>query len=331
MPEDKDEQTPGLKPTAEPRPLRPTVLPAVDATPRKKARGGASQANAPRTSTAGAPAVRSPTAVPGVESRRIAVSTQDLRLLSPGAAAEVYERARELVGTFVASERRAILWGHEAQKSYGDLVAATLTLSQAPLLGRVEGYLSRMMDILGAIDIMAIAGRSAGALGDLFRSANRKIDTPEELGVAKGELDQLLKHLGVALHDLLDLRDELEQHSRRVSEIAFEVEASMLAALFLSRHGPKGNDLLLERLNERSMSLAQTLAQIRSGDSMRELQIEQPVRMVRAVQDVALVMMPGFLGGLASAVALIERKGLTPTQAGELSHQLKDILQRLRT
>ncbi|MEO7999972.1 MAG: hypothetical protein ABI852_21145, partial [Gemmatimonadaceae bacterium] len=112
--------------------------------------------------------------------------------------------------------------------------------------------------------------------------------------------------------------------------IGVEVEASALAALFLSRHLQNVNSAVAEQFTERSMSLTQTLAQIRGGESLRAMQIEQPLRMVKAVQDVALVMMPGFLGGIASAHILIDQKRLTPTQAGELTYQLRDILQQLR-
>ena len=52
---------------------------------------------------------------------------------------------------------------------------------------------------------------------------------------------------------------------------------------------------------------------------------------MRAVQDVALVMLPGFLGGVAAALTLIRQKELTPTQAGELAYQLQGILQALHT
>ena len=54
---------------------------------------------------------------------------RDLRALSPGAAAVVCEQARALVSAFVldkATQRKAILWGHDLQQAHGNLVTEML-------------------------------------------------------------------------------------------------------------------------------------------------------------------------------------------------------------
>lgn len=79
------------------------------------------------------------------------------------------------------------------------------------------------------------------------------------------------------------------------------------------------------------MSLTQTVAQIRSGASLREVQIEQPLRLIEAIQNVALVMVPGFLGSIAALTTMLDsNRKLTPTEAGELTYQLRSILQQLQ-
>ena len=330
----KDDDTPEDAPVADAHTLRPTVLPTPTGAARKPSHEGKRPAvSAPRSRTS-TPSVKGPTAIPGVERRRIEVSSRDLKALSPGAAAEVHERAADLLRGLVVqqtSERKAILWGHEVQKSYGVLVAGTLALSQSPLLRKVEGYLTRMMDILGTIDVMAVCGHGGGGLGQLFKSVNTRIDSAEELGSAQAELDQLVGYLSTALHDLLDLRDQLEHHAAKVAQLALEVEASALAALFLSHHLQQQQPSVSQRFTDRSMSLTETLAQIHAGAPMRAMQIDHPIRVVGIVQRVVLVMMPGLLAGIASALVLLDRRGMTPTQAGELSYQLKHILQELHT
>ena len=72
------------------------------------------------------PVVRQPTAIAGAERKRIEVSVRDLRALSP---AVVYEQARALVSAFVldkATQRKAILWGHDLQQAHGNLVTEML-------------------------------------------------------------------------------------------------------------------------------------------------------------------------------------------------------------
>lgn len=271
--------------------------------------------------------------MPGVGRQRIEVRTHDLALLSPGVSAEVCQRAAELLRVFVvqkASERKAVLWGHALQKSYADLVTATLALSQTPLLRRVEGHITRLLDILASIDVMAMSGNRKQSFGELFRGASERIDTPDALASARAEIDELVRYLGDALHELLDLTEQLEAYARQVQRMAVDVEAAALAALFLAQHLQPERADIAQRFTDRSMSLTQTLAQIRAGEATLQLQREQPLRVVSVVQNVVLVMMPGLLAGIASALVLMERRGMTPTQAGELSYQLEQVLQQLQ-
>lgn len=190
-----------------------------------------------------------------------------------------------------------------------------------------------MADILGTIDIEAVcAGASrAGIFGEYFKKANSRIDTAAELEAARIELDQLVRLMGETLEQLLSFKETLEQQPRRIEDMGDDAEAAALAASFLSDHLRASRPPLSERFLERAMSLTQTVAQIRSGVSMREMQIEQPLRLIGAIQNVALVTVPGYLGIIASLTTMLEsNRKLTPTEAGELAYQLRNILQQLK-
>lgn len=273
--------------------------------------------------------------MPGAARTRIDVSTRDLQALSPGAAAPVYEQARALVGAFVvakASQRKAVLWGHDLQQSHGALVTEMLALARSPVLRQAQGYLARMMDILGSIDLVAACGHGGGGVvGRLFQGVNGRIDTPGELAKAEAELSQLLALMGAALEPLLDLKDRLLRLSGSMDGTAAQVEAAAIGALFLSQHLGRHDAALAQCFVERSMSLTQTLAQMRQADSTRELQIEQPIRLIGAIQNVALVVMPAFIGSIASITTLGAGKTtISPTEAGELAYRLRDIIDRLK-
>lgn len=323
MSEDNNKVASGPQRKAQSRSLRPTIV-----TPARR------NPIAPRGGGKG-PAVRVPTTIPGVERTRISVPLSDLKGLSPGAAPQIYDRALALIDGFVpekVTERKAVLWGHDLQKAYSDLVTETLRLTQAPVLRKVEGYLARMLEILGSIDLMAVCGHDrGGVLGQYFKGINKRIDTPAELTAAQAELDQLVQYMSAALDELLELKDQLEQHSSKVRNIAEGVEAAALAALVLARYFQPNNSVLASRFTERGNRLTQTLAQIRGSDVTREIQIEQPLGMVSAIQHVALVMMPGWLGSVASALTLLGRRNLTKTEASELTHQLREIITQLKT
>lgn len=276
-----------------------------------------------------------PTKIHGRERKRIPVTIADLSSLSPGAAPELRQRALRLIETFVvedATERSVVLWGHGLQSRYSDLVSQTLALVEADVLKRAADYIGRVTELLGSIDVMAACGVSGsdGVVGNYLKRMSRKIDTPEELDAARVELGQLVKLMGAALDDLLDHKEKLDRHMSQIDDLANEVETASLAAEFLSIYlrgpAPKLSQLFVER----GLSLTQTVAQIRSGASMREAQIEQPLRLVGAVRNVALVMLPAWLESIASVMTLAQIRKPTATEAGELAYKIGDILQQLK-
>ena len=323
----------GKKPSAP----KPTVFEPSPGTRRAPERSDEKSTAQERTvqQPSALPRLEKPTAITGTERKRVAVEAGDLRQIAPGVENRIVEQAMRLVAGFVVektNERKAIMWGHDLQRSYSEFAAETLALAQTPILRKVEGYLGRMMDILQAVDIMGACGYDSDLFGQYLKGINAKIDRPEELSAAQTELDQLVRYMSAALDELLDLKDKFERHAVRLEQIADEIEASALAALFLSRYLQKDKASVAQRFLERSMSLTQTLAQIRESAAVRDIQIEHPIRMVSAIQNVALVAMPDLLMGIATVVSLAARKtSLSQTEAGELNYKLRDIINRLAT
>lgn len=318
--------------------LRPTVIGPSGASLRKSADAALPAGGPAHPAPTGelAPVVHRPTAIPGAERVRIDVGPGELEAVSPGASAQAYAAARALIDSFLpdkATERKAILWAQELQKAYSELVTEALTLSRAPVLRKVEAYLSRTMDILGSIDLLAVCGHgSHGVLGRMLQRVNDRIDTPGELAQAHAELEKLVALMTAAQQELMDLKDRLLRVAEGTDAAAVQLEAAAIAALFLSRRLADGREAIAQRLAERAMSLTQTLALIREGGTTRNLQLEQPMRMIGAIQNVALVMLPGFIGSIASVAALSGAgTPVTPTEAGELGYRLRDIIERLKS
>lgn len=318
--------------------LRPTVIGAQGASLRRAANGRPRRDNAPAptaSSSAAAPSARQPTAIPGAERKRIEVASGQLEGLSPGAARAAYLQAQALIDAFVvdkATERKAILFGHDLQKAFSDSVSQALTLSRSPVLRKVDGYLTRTMDILGSIDLLAACGHGpTGVVGRIFQSVNTRIDTPGELASAQAELEKLVALMSAAQVELLDLKDQFLVVAERSEAAGTQLEGAAIAALFLSR-SRRLKDAVAQRFTERATSLTQTLMLLREGGATRALQLEHPIRMIGAIQDVVLVMLPGFIGNIASISALFARKAaITPTEAGELAYQLQSIIEKLKS
>lgn len=283
-----------------------------------------------------APRALKPTALPGIERKRIEVGPAHLTKIAPLASPDVVRRAIRILETFVldaATDRTAVLWGHQLQQQYSNLVSRTLELSHDDLLVKATGYINRMTAILTSVDIQAAADvpAGAGALRQYIKRLNSVIDTPDELESARVELDQLVRLMGSSLEPLLDLKETLERHSRRVDDMGLEVEAAALAAEYLSTRFSERRQDLSRRFLERSMSLTQTVAQIRGSSSLQVIQIEQPLSLIAAIQNVALVAVPGWLGSLAAMTTVLRgRHKPTPTEASELAYELRNIVQQLK-
>lgn len=336
-----------LRPTiVGPAALRPresaiaaTTEPAAVGLPQKPR--GLSEPVRPKPSSSIAPAslrpIARPTAIQGAEPERVMVEMEDLRRLAPQARPAVLKRALALVRGFVvngASERQAVLWGHETQQEYGLLVSQGLELARADALQRVAIHVNRMTTILGSIDLEAAcgAGPAPGVFSRLVRSTYARIDTPEELEAARGELDQIVQLLGETLPDLLSLKQSIEQHWQRIEVVGDETEAAALAAEFLAMRLQEKRPTLSRRYLDRSISLTQTTAQIREAASLRDAQIEQPARLVAVIQDVVLVRLPAWLGSVAALEASAAgHRRVTSTEAGELAHRLRGLLQQLNS
>lgn len=321
------------EPKGRPGRLSPTII----APPAARPRPAEPKRAEPAKPVPSVPAVSAPTAIPGIERKRIKVTAADMGRDGAGVAPAIAARAVKLVEGFVvegAKDRQVILWGHTAQQHYAELVSLTLALSQDQLLEKVRGYVGRMIDLLGSIDLEAICGvaPAAGPIDRLFRRANDRIDTPGELDSARDELDHLVRLTGAALEPLLTLGQSLEQQSRRIDAAGDEVEAAALGAAFLSEHLRTVQPALSQRFLDRSLSLTETALQIRSSASLRGTQIEGPLRLIAAIQNVALVTLPGWLGSLAALTSVSSAvRRPTPTEAGELAYRLRTILQQLKT
>jgi hypothetical protein len=333
MPDSTPPRTPGAKPADAQGKLRPTVIaaPAAKPTAAKVAERTGTVVKTCR------PAATEPTAIPGVERKRLAVDLSALRKAAPASTPAVLSRTLRLLQAVVVetmTDRDTILWGHRLQQDYSELMSRTLELAQDVVLTKVTGYVGRMTNILSSVNLTAVcaAGPDQGLLSRYLKSANRQIDTPAELDAARLELDQLVKLMGASMDQLLMFKATLEKHSNRIDDIGDEVDASALAALFLSEHLRDKQPALSQRFLDRSMSLTQTVAQIRGSASMRAEQIDQPLRLIAAIQTVALVTVPGWLGSIASLGAMLQSRRIpTPTETGELAYQLKSILQQLKT
>lgn len=317
----------------------PTTMPSVpepSQTPAPKPTTiSVSNSQPPKTKT-----VSTATAMPGKARKRIVLTLDELRAQHSAVKETVVQAALGLIQGLNlddATDRNAVMWGHDAQRAYGSLISTCLALSQSEDLTKVTGHINRVMEILGSINLKKIVGleESQGMLSRLFGGEGKTpIDTLPELKQAEDELSQIITLVSQRIDRLLALKEDLEKISRNIDDAGDTVEAHMIAAEFLSdyinRHQTsKGG--LAGRFSERSASLTQTLAQIRSSGSTMTLQVEQPLHLIASVQHVTLVMLPGWLGNIVSLRSLLAaRRQPSVTEINELGDQTQSIIDHLK-
>jgi len=212
---------------------------------------------------------------------------------------------------------------------------ATLILEVA---GRAAHSGMAHADGISAIEVLAAKIRKLHALTDY--ATGLTINVGKIAGgvsvntvapAARAEIDQIIRLMGNGLDELLDLRERLEKNAGVLETIAGEAEAAALAALYLSDHLRPTAPAIADNFLSRSMSLTQTLTQIRGNSSIRDMQRQHPIEIIGAIQNATLVSMPDFLASLAAINALGLRDAvLSPTQANELNYKLHDIIQQLK-
>ncbi len=277
-----------------------------------------------------------PTSIPGTKRKRLAVTIDDLERRNVGTKESVLKASLDLILVMNLDdlkERDVVMWGHDLQRRYSELVTKCLTMSQSDDLKNTKRNIARILEILETIDLQAVFLPQGGILSRFTPKSKKKIDTLDELETAQDELRQLLDLLDKRLGGLLTLKEDLDLVSGEIDEIGDSVEASAITAAFLADQIAQMqhvNQHLSQRFADRGMSLVQTLVQIRGSSSMRETQIEQPLALISKVQDVALVMVPGLVGTIVSLKTLTEQNQKpTVTTVAELGDQIGLIVQKL--
>jgi len=279
-----------------------------------------------------------PTVISGKARVRIPVTTEELLADNPGTPSDIIGLATQRVletNLDAIKSTSVVLWGAELQKKYSENVLQLLQCSQDECLSKASTQVSRVIEILDAIDIRGVCEyRADGMISKMFKNSNKEYDTPEELMHAEKELKHLTSLLSDQLKRLTQLQATLQKLVGEIELSGREIKAAALAAAFISKY-LQSQGLEAEKLSnqffERSMSLTQTEAQIMENDSARKMQLEYPLNLITVIQNAVLVMVPDWLGSISSIRSILDaKKRISVTEINELSDWQKKIVRTLK-
>ena len=180
------------------------------------------------------------------------------------APAQVVQAAQAHLAQMIAAHtthKTALFWGQGLQETHRDRMHDRLALTKSPLLHETVTHLTRLRDLLARIGIPALA-RPGGMAVQSLRRKTRLVDTPEDLSVARAEIDMLLHLLTRTLDGLLALRTGLATHATWLAAMADQVEGAALPAAWLAQHAAADHQ---RSFADRGHSLRVTLLQINSA------------------------------------------------------------------
>ncbi len=273
-----------------------------------------------------------PSLLPGKTRQRIPVTLDDLRQLNP-IKEEALEQAIRLIQVIDLdgmTDESAIYWGQASQEEYGQLMSRSLELNQSDVLVDAARHIGRLQELLGEVDLKDIENVGDGLLARLAGNTWEKVS--EEIAARQREFSETTRVLNDKKPQLLETKRSLEEVLRNINKQACEIEAHALAAQFLSNHlkgpgpDPDRRQRLCNILASRSLSLTQTVADIRSAQTLHQSQIEHPLKLIAIIQDTVLVQIPSWVGSYAAVgLSLQSKRQPTKTLLDELGQQLKRI------
>lgn len=279
-----------------------------------------------------------PSVISGKARVRIPVTAEELLADNPGTPSDIIGLAIQRVletNLDGVKSTSVVLWGADLQKKYSESVLQLLHGSQDECLSKASTQVSRVIEILEAIDIRGVCEyRADGMISKMFKNSNKEYDTPEELLHAEKELKHLTSLLSEQLKKLTQLQATLQKLVGEIESAGREIKAAALAAAFISkylqRQGPEA-EKPSNQFFERSMSLTQTEAQIMENDSARKMQLEYPLNLMTVIQNAVLVMVPDWLGSISSIRSMLDaKKRISVTEINELSDWQKKIVRTLK-
>lgn len=324
-------------------PVRPTIIPSGPA-PEKCSVPEVKKEQPTRTPTV-MPSASPPKAIPenerkpmtvtksttipgGVVRKGLEVGVEDLKKQFPANSVETLTAVRDILIKTVLETltmKISVGWGTKDQERYGKLVKESLALTGSERIRDSQRHLGRLYALLLEV---ATSFRNQDNSGLAFW---KKWESPlEAFREREAEIDQLSTFLRAVLPDIIDIQAKIDDGAREYVSLSATLEAQSLAAHYLSNlltNKTPEQESLSQRLLERSLSLTQTVAQIKQGDIGRQSMVREIGELISRIQDGVLLKLPAWI----EQVGIVQAKDLTKTEVYTVQRGLEDVVNQLKS
>ena len=268
-------------------------------------------------------AVTQPSAVRGTVRKGLEVSVAELEKFFPGTPREILDETQRLLKAVVPgllTEASCIKWGEPEQRRFSELTEQSVKIVDSPIVQTCLRHTARLRILLSEIGD-ALNGSPEGFL-------RRKADPRREYEERKAEIAQLRQILNTDLPEAANCQTALTSLTAEFEQLERELHARSLSARYLADTLPEAEKpRIVQALMDRSLSLMQTVANIRQGMLMREQVANSFARLTSSIQNALLNELPVWIESVTFA---FQQSSQTPTELYGLKTRLEGILQRLK-
>lgn len=307
------------------KPHRPTVIDAKD----EPSEGEVSSVRPvpttirPETSSSmsfpNAPIVKQASVMPGgVEVKPLSVDYPILSSRFPGTSRETLEESMKIISRVVLetlTESECAQWGIELQQRYGKLADESLKFATSKQVQDSGRHLSRLYLLLDQLAASFQAKASFWSKPETPWEVLRRIDP---------EVQQLRNELDANLQGVLTAKGKLEALSNESEKLMTMLDAYNLAALYLA--DLVKNQHSTRSLNDRSLSLLRTMANVQEGMVLRQVTIDEIGSLAAKIQDAVLITLPAWL----ECAGMLAGKTCTETEMYKAREGLREIIDVLK-
>lgn len=247
------------------------------------------------------------------------ISLDSMAKKFPDIPRDTLREARNVISEVVLaslSPQQCAAWGESAQSEYAKVVDASYALTSDKCIRDSVRHIGRVYILLSGI---------SSSFEEKKRFWEKKEKPWEVLEKVRSEVDQLKENLRNALHPLNGIKNGLSGVAEQCGTLAHKIDILSVSGEYLS--DLMQNDHRADVLMARSLSLAETAAQMTEANILRKSSVQMIETLIARIRDTILISLPSWMDSVAFFAL---KSTVTETDLYEAKQGITEILVQLK-